>query len=444
LFNVLTTSAGMGSLAFATIPPMQVFGLAGALGSLTVFLMVYLIVPPILLRWDIPRWPRRSSGMSHARHVAARMTFFSMRHAKTILIVTVLFIIASVPLIMNVKVETDMIKFFSPNHPMTIGTKRLEEKLSGITTMEVVFTGTGRDSLKDPDTLKRIESLQNWIKSLPEVDHAFSMVDVIKRMNRAFNGDAPSFDTLPSDRKLIEQYLLIYDGKDLYENVNREYQRGLMVVNLHVHGAQEVSHVIRAIQDHIQTSPIPGIQVQMSGFGKLFSDQVKMIVDSQVNSFSGAFIQIFLLMALLWRSIPSAIISLIPNLVPLFFIFVLMGATGIYLDVATALIAGVVLGITVDDTIHLYHGYLHRRKKGISAVFSIARSFESSGRAVLAVSVILVAQFLLLTLSDYNPTMHFGLLCAIGLASGQIFEMLLMPALMVWKDVKPGRMLKAQ
>jgi len=256
-------------------------------------------------------------------------------------------------------------------------------------------------------------------------------------MNRAFNGDDPAFDTLPDDRKLIEQYLLIYDGKDLYENVNREFQRARLTLNLHVHGAHEIGHVIKTIRDHLKNQPIPGVQTDISGFGRLFSDQEKMIVDSQVNSFSGAFLQIFLLMVILWRSVPAAIISLIPNLIPLFFIFVLMGATGIYLDVATALIAGVVLGITVDDTIHLYHGYLHRRKKGVSPVFSIARSFESSGRAVLAVSVILVAQFLLLTLSDYNPTVHFGMLCAIGLASGQLFELLLMPALMVWKDVRP-------
>ena len=92
-----------------------------------------------------------------------------------------------------------------------------------------------------------------------------------------------------------------------------------------------------------------------------------------------------------------------PNLAPLFFVFVVMGVTGIALDVATVLIAGIILGITVDDTIHLYHGYLHRLHHGVSPVFAIIRSMESSGRAVIAISVVLIAQFSLLSLSDLPP-----------------------------------------
>jgi predicted RND superfamily exporter protein len=114
-----------------------------------------------------------------------------------------------------------------------------------------------------------------------------------------------------------------------------------------------------------------------------------------------------------------------------------MGLTGIALDVATVLIAGVILGITVDDTIHLYHGYLHRLQKGVSPVFAIIRSVESSGRAVIAISIILIAQFSLLALSDFRPTAHFGLLCAVGLLAGQVFELLLMPALLALRH-KPS------
>ena len=121
---------------------------------------------------------------------------------------------------------------------------------------------------------------------------------------------------------------------------------------------------------------------------------------------------------------------MVPNLAPLFFIFVVMGVTGISLDVATVLIASIILGITVDDTIHLYHGYQHRLRHGVSPAFAIIRSMESSGRAVIAISMVLIAQFILLGLSDFRPTAHFGMLCAVGLFAGQVFELLLMPALL--------------
>ena len=116
---------------------------------------------------------------------------------------------------------------------------------------------------------------------------------------------------------------------------------------------------------------------------------------------------------------------------PLYFVFVLMGALSIYLDTATVMIAGIVLGITVDDTIHLFHGYRQRRKRGASPAWAIARCFEATGPAVMAISVLLISQFGLLAFSAFIPTSNFGLMTAVGLFSGQLFELMLTPALLV-------------
>jgi hypothetical protein len=430
LFNVLTTCAGLLSMLFTSIPPVQDFGIAGAIGTFLVFLVVFFLVPPILLKWDVPRWPRRRSGMAVARRLAAAVAGFSLRHARAVLIGSALAAVAALPLVLEVRVESNLIEFFAPHHPISKGTQRVEQRLSGVTDLEIVLTGSGRDSLKDPAVLARVEALQVWLKSLPEVDHAFSMVDVIKEMNRAFNADEPAAAGVPKDRRLVEQLVLIYDGKDLYELVNREFQRGRIVLNLNVHGAHKIRAVMDTIQAHLAAQPVPGVKTEFAGFGRLFTDQEALIVEGQVNSFFSAFVQIYLLIAILFRSLRGAAICLVPNLAPLYFVFVVMGATGIALDVATVLIAGIILGITVDDTIHLYHGYLHRIRHGVPQVFAIMRSVEASGRAVIAVSVILVAQFTLLALSDFRPTAHFGLLCAVGLLAGQVFELLLMPALL--------------
>lgn len=430
LFNVLTTGAGLLSLLWVDIPPVQGFGLSGAIGTLMVFLVVFILVPPILLKWDTPRWPRRRSGLAHARRIAAAVAVFSLRHARAVLIGALVLVLAAVPLAMQLKVESNLIEFFAPDHSISRSTDRIEDRLSGVTTMEVVLTGKARDSLKDPATLAQIKSLQTWLEQQPEIDRSFSLVEVIEEMNRAFSGDDLGDDALPTSRRLVEQLLLIYDGEDLYEMVNREFQRSRIALNLNVHGANEIGQVIERIEARLRTQPIAGIHAEMAGFGRLFSDQEDRIVEGQIKSFASAFLQILLLMALLFRSFRGALICLVPNLAPLFFIFVVMGATGIALDVATVLIAGVILGITVDDTIHLYHGYLHRIQRGVSPVFAIIRSVESSGRAVIAISVILIAQFSLLGLSDFRPTAHFGMLCAVGLFAGQVFELLLMPALL--------------
>lgn len=444
LFNVLTTGAGMLSLLWVNIPPVQAFGLSGSIGTLMVFLVVFILVPPILLKWDTPRWPRRRSGLAHARHIAAAVSVFSLRHAKWVLGGTALFVVATIPLAMQVKVESNLIEFFSPEHSISRGTARIESQLAGVTGLEIVLTGTGRDALKDPARLAQIRDLQKWLEKQPEIDRSLSLADMIEEMNRALNDAPAGDDALPASRKLVEQLLLIYDGTDLYELVNREFQRGRIAMSLNVHGVNEISAVIDRIKAHVAAHPIDGVQIRMSGYGQLFADQTDRIVNGQLKSFTSAFVQILLLMMLLFRSLRGSLICLIPNLAPLFFIFVVMGATGIALDVATVLIAGVILGITVDDTIHLYHGYLHRLRHGVSPVFAIIRSVESSGRAVIAISVVLIAQFSLLGLSDFRPTAHFGSLCAIGLFAGQVFELLLMPALLGLRLPKPDRALKAQ
>ena len=433
LFNVLTTGAGLLSLLWVDIPPVQAFGLSGAIGTLMVFLVVFLLVPPILLKWDTPRWPRRRSGLAHARRIAATVSVFSLRHSKWVLWGTAALIVATIPLAMQIKVETNLIEFFAPEHSISRSTDEIESKLSGVTSLEVVLTGNGRDSLKDPARLAQIRDLQRWIEAQPEVDRAISLVDMLEEMNEAFHGEKLGKAALPTDRKLVEQLLLIYDGTDLYEIVNRDFQRARVTLSLNVHGANEIGSVIERIRSRVAHQGIQGVEVDVAGFGRLFSDQEDRIVDGQIKSFASAFLQILLLMAILFRSLRGALICLLPNLAPLFFIFVIMGSFDIWLDVATVLIAGVILGITVDDTIHLYHGYLDRLKRGVSPVFAIIRSVESSGRAVIAISVVLIAQFSLLGLSDFRPTAHFGMLCAVGLFAGQVFELLLMPALLGWR-----------
>ncbi|MBA3598072.1 MAG: MMPL family transporter [Methylibium sp.] len=430
-YNVLTTGAGLLSLLLVPIPPVQVFGVAGAFGTVLVFVTVFFLVPPMLRRWDTQRWPSRSSGMGRFGRLASRLALFSLRHPKAVIGGAIVLCVASFPLATQVRVESDILAFFKPDHPLSTQTELIESKLSGVTSLEISLTGSGRDSLKNVDSLRSISDFQQWLEQQPEVDRAVSMVDLIEEMHWAMNDEQAAFRALPGNDRLLSQYLLVYDGRDLYELVNRDFQRARIVLSLNVHGTQGISQVIERIRERNKAQPLPGVEMDIGGHGRLFADQVDLLVQGQLNSFAGAFLQIFILMTLLWRSPVAAALCIVPNLAPLFFVFVLMGATGIPLDLATVMIASLVLGITIDDTIHLYHGYRNRLKAGAAPVFAIARSFESSGRAVLATSLLLIAQFALLAASDFIPTSNFGLLTAVGLAAGQLFELLVLPALLL-------------
>ncbi len=437
LFNVLTTAAGMISLVLVPIPPIQVFGLIAAVGVLVIYFIVFYLVPPFLVRFDRGPWPSREGGFAWTRRLACGLANFSIRRAGWVLGTVVVVVVATAPLLLKVQAESDLLKFFNADHPLTQSTAKVEAALVGVTALEIVVDGPGRDAFKDTARLQRIKALQTQVEALPEVDRTLSMMDLVEEMNWAFNDEDDAFRRLPDDDRLLSQLLLIYDGRDLQELVNGEFQRMRILLNVNVHGANAIQAVIDRIDALVAEVDDPGLTWQTAGYGRLFADQEDLLVVGQLHSFLGAFGQIFLIMLLLWRSFPSAVIGMLPNLAPLFFVFALMGAAGIHLDMATVLIAGVVLGITVDDTIHIFHNYQERRQKGYGVVFAVARSFEASGRAVLATSLLLVSQFLLLATSSFVPTAHFGMLTAVGLLAGQLMELILLPALLVlWSRVE--------
>lgn len=431
IFNVLTTAAGMVSLVLVPVPPVQVFGLIGAVGVLVIYFVVFYLVPPLLVKFDHGPWAGDSGGFAWTRTLSFALTRWSIRHAGIAASLLLVLMVGGIGLARSVEAESDLLKFFQPDHPLTESTARVEQVLAGVTALEIVVDGPAVDTFRNVELLRRIQTLQRQVEALPQVDRTFSMMDIVEEMNWGFNEEDPAFRALPQDDRALAQLLLIYDGKDLDELVNPDFRRMRILLNLNVHGANAISDVMADIDRLIAQSDTPPLKWQMAGFGRLFADQEDLLVQGQLRSFAGAFVQIFLIMLLLWRTVPAAIIAMLPNLAPLLCVFMIMGGQGIHLDMATVLIAGVVLGITVDDTIHLLHHYQAHRARGMGVVYSIARSVEVSGKAVLATSLLLVSQFLLLSVSDFVPTSHFGLLTAAGLVAGQLLELALLPALLV-------------
>ena len=117
------------------------------------------------------------------------------------------------------------------------------------------------------------------------------------------------------------------------------------------------------------------------------------MIQGQIYSLWSAIAMMFILMALLWRSASASFLCMIPNVAPILVVFMIMGLLGIWLDMATAMIASVAVGIAVDDTIHVYQGYTVRRARGATPVQALARTYHIAGRAVMSTSLILGAQF---------------------------------------------------
>lgn len=438
-FTVFTTAAGLASLSLSPIPPIQSFGLTAAAGMVLVYVVCILLLPPLFGRWDKSTWNNPGIGLRWANKTVEILAGIGIRHAGVVVVATVLIMVATLPMLRWIKVETDMFKFFPEDHPISKSSRLIEKTLSGVTPLEVDFKGAGRDSLKNAARLAQLKAVQNHIESLPEVDRTLSMMDIIEEMNWAFHGENPTFRRIPANSNLISQYLLIYDGHDLYDLVDREFQQTRLLLSLNVHGSNEINAVIGKINKILRTSPPDGLQYHIAGFGRLFTDQVDLLMKGQIRSLWGALILIFTLLVVIWRSVKDSILTMIPNVAPVLIMFVVMGAMGIWLDMATAMIASVAVGIAVDDTIHLFHIYRSRRQAGSGAVMALGRAYHDAGRAVVITTLILCAQFLVLTASQFRPTVEFGFLTTLGLASALLFDLLLLPAILILINQWRGR-----
>ncbi len=437
LFSALTTAAGLISLSMSEIPPVHALGQAAAGGVLMLYVLVAWILPPIFARWDRGGWTRpgkgkgKGSGIGLLDAPVAWLRRLGMRYPRWVLTLTVLLLAAGAPQVANVEVESDLFRFFRDDHPITQSNRVLTERLSGVTALEVVFELPARDAFKQVEPLQQVQAFREWVAARAEVDRVTTLVDMIEEMHWGFHAEDPDYRRLPAQSDLIAQYLFIYDGTDLYELVDRDFRMTRVLLNLNVNGASKINAIMADIEAYLGQQGLGEMTFDIAGFGRLFGDQERLLIEGQIRGLLLAAGLIFLLMLVIWRSLSAALLCMVPNLSPILVIFIVMGLFGIWLDMATAMIAGVAVGIAVDDTIHVYYGYRSRRARGRSPVWALARTYQHAGRAVTATTLILSAQFLLLLSSPFLPTNDFGLLTALGLVTALLFDLLVLPALLM-------------
>ena len=431
LFVALTTAAGMLSLATSPIPAIRTFGLVSAAGVLLIYIVVIIILPPIIAVWDSAHWPNTGAGLRWMDSMVRHLYRTGIRYPVWVLGLTTIVLAAGVPALWDVKVETNLQEFFAPDHPTRRDTDYFESIMAGTGNLDVIFETSERDGLKKPEYLAFMRSFQSWAETLPEVDKTVSAADFIEEMHWGFNAEDPAFRTIPDDPQLISQYLFIYDGNDLFNFIDRDFQISHVSMSINAHPANEIAAIMDKLRGYMHEHAPPGLQWEIAGNSRLFADMEELLVKGQVYSLWGALALIFLLMLLLWRSLGSALLCMIPNISPVLIIFIVMGLLGIWLDMATAMIASIAVGIAVDDTIHIYHGYISRVNAGVTPVQALARTYSHAGRAVVTTTIILSAQFMILISSLFQPTVHFGLLTSAGLWAALLFDLMLLPAILI-------------
>jgi predicted RND superfamily exporter protein len=430
LATSLTTAFGLLSLLTSRVPAVQTFGLGAAAGILSAFLISIVFVPLFLSIVPARFHHRRESVWIGPLRSLHR---FTHGHATPLCLLMILVSAAAIFGAARLEVNTNQMEFFHEESHIRRTADLFNDRLSGVFSVELHLRGEA-DSMKEPEVLRAMEHLSGRLLDIPHVRKTTSLADHVKMINRELHGGDPAAYEIPDRRDLVAQelFLLFLSDRgrdDLLDIVASDYSRSRMTVKMESMSSDELVHICRRIGDEARAVfRDTGVTPVLTGSGQLFSHLDRYLVESQIRSFTLAFVLVNVFMFVFFRSWKYGALSILPNLFPIFMVLGLMGFTGITLNVATVTVSSVALGIAADDTIHFISRFKReRRERGRDRTVSLEDATVHTGRAIVSTSLINILVFSILILSDFVPTVYFGSLVALTMVFALVGDLVFLP-----------------
>jgi predicted RND superfamily exporter protein len=426
-----TTALGLASLATSNVVAVRSFGIGAAVGVMVDFVMSLVFVPTILmlLKPETGTAPQERYLVGPMQRVAR----FSIRYAKAVIVVAFAAMALSTVGIAWLRVDTNHVNFFAADHPLARSAQVIDNQLSGIYSFNILFEG-GPDSMKSPDTLRRMEELRLRLQRLPFVRKVVSVADYVKRVNRQLNGGSRDAEVVPASSDAIAQELFVFElsdeGRaDLAGMVASDYSRAQMSVRLASMSSDLVFEQINRAEEQARAVFAgSGIRTTVTGSGRIFSTLDHYLVVSQLSSFATAFATVFAVIFVVFRSARFGLLGIIANALPVCAVLGLMGWLGISLNVATVMVASVALGVVDDDTIHFIGRFRREAAAGATTEDAIELATIHEGRASLTTAIINSLGYGIMIFSSYKPTAWFGGLLALTMIVAFVAEVFVVPA----------------
>jgi len=441
-YTSLTTVIGFTSLMINNIKPMFEFGLLGSVASILAFFISIVFIPSFHLLLPTPKdLDKKLSFKLNALPLIKRLTAFVEKRAKWFWVGIPLVIIISVLGIMRIRVETDYLTFFKKNSEVYRSTMFIEKNLAGVSNLEVIVNTNINGGVKNPANLSQIDKLAQFLRSQKEVDKAMSIVDFLKDMNRAMHDNDQAYYRIPDSQEEAAQYLLMYSMSSRRNDIEKDfvdypYSLARIRCRISEHNSRKLLDLISRIKKFTKENIDPVLEVRMSSYPVIYSNMVNSITAGQTKGFLFCIFTLWITAAFYFRSIPIGTLTLIPNLIPIIFIFGFMGWTGISLNIGTALTTGIALGLIMDDTTHFFNRFKINLTSCPDYLENMRKTYALIGEPMIYSSCVMTASYLVLAFSQFHLTALFGFLCALTTIIALWCDLLLTPWLLITFKMK--------
>ena len=453
IYTVLTTICAFLSLIFSEIKPIIDFGWMMTLGLITSFIITFTLLPTLLNFFSNEKVELQEEKKS-------KITLFlgniSINNKKTIFSITLVAIILSVIGISRLEVENSFINYFNKNTEIYQGMKLIDEKLGGTTPLEVIlkFSKLKKEITEDEDfedwsedenqnnekywftkdKIDRIKKVHNYLDELPQIGKVLSFSSIIQVATQLNDNKELGtlemgvlYSKIPNSikKEIVDPYISVKDNearisvriKDSQENLRR-------------------NELIKKINYDLENKiGLKKDEFKLAGVLILFNNLLQSLFKSQILTLGFVMMGIFIMFLILFKNLKLSLIGVIPNFIAAFFILGIIGLLRIPLDMMTITIAAITIGIAVDNSIHYIYRFKEEYNQNKNYEQTIRLCHSTVGVAILNTSITIVFGFSILVLSNFIPTIYFGIFTGIAMLLAMISVLTLLPNLLL--TIKP-------
>ncbi len=433
----VTTAIGFASMNTSEVPVFRDLGNITALGVVAAFVLSVTLLPALLMILPSRVRRRRSDWLDR---LWQRWPEWIVRHNKPLFWGMTLVILGLSAGAFKNELNDEYVKYFDESVPFRQATDFATSRLTGIYSIDYSLQSAPSLSISDPGYLEEVEAFAVWLRKQPEALHVYSITDIFKLVNKAMHEDDPQWYRLPSTPDLAAQYLLLYEmslpyGLDLNDRISVDKRATRVTVTLKSVSSREVLGLERRASRWLRAhAPTIG-RADAGGMTTMFAHIGQRNIDSMLSGTVTAEVLIALVLIVAVRSLKIGLISIVPNVVPIFMAFGLWGILVGQVGMALAVVASMTLGIIVDDTVHFLTHYLEaRRERRLGPTESVVHALRAVGPASLVTGLVLMAGFSVLAFSSYEINRDMGMLTAIAIGFATVAEFLLLPPLLMMID----------
>lgn len=434
VFCGLTTFVSLLSFLIIPIRPMKCVGIICSLTILFV-LLTTLVMTPVLISFGRDRKPKPGvdgEGGTRLSRWMERFNDFTFSHSKPIVAIFTVVCVALAIGLWKIEPAFDIERTMGIDVPyvkdvLTVG----RSELGALYSYDLVMEFKDEDEAKRPENLKKLEQLEGLIGTYSLTKRTNSILDILKDLNQTLNGGDEAYFRIPDTEEEVAQMLILYEnagGSETEYWMDYDYKRLRMMVEISDFNSNEVE---RELNDIAQKSSelFPGVNVTAVGNIPQYTTMMQYLVRGQMQSFLISVLIIAIILMIAFQSVRVGLIGLIPNLMPAIFVGGYMGWAGIPLDMMTATLIPMMLGMAVDDTIHFINHSKLEFDREPNYSNAIRRTFRVVGVAIVTTSIITSAVFACFSTSACAMCINFGVLAVIGILSALLADLFITPLL---------------